>query len=226
MNRREFLCQEDLKLIACCTMLLDHIGAVLVPQIWLRCVGRLAFPIYCYLLVEGALHTHSERNYGIRLGIAAILSEIPFDFAFRGGITWEYQNVMVTLLVGLVGLVLCKRTEKLWLQALLWVPLGAIAQWAHGDYGAWGIALIAAFWFGRNNALVRFLLVAAVCGGMPSMRISLGAFRFSVELFAVLALIPIGMSSGKKRWNGKWIQWGFYLFYPVHLAILAILSGK
>ena len=74
--------QEGLKILACLTMLLDHIGAVFVRGYTLRIIGRIAFPIYCFLLVEGVLHTKNPRRYGLRLGIGLLLSEIPFDLLF------------------------------------------------------------------------------------------------------------------------------------------------
>src|SRR5699024_500130 len=90
------LSQEGLKLLACLTMLLDHIGATLVPGWTLRIIGRLAFPIFCFLLAEGAHYTKNPAKYAFRLAIGAILSEIPFDFALFGGWTWYYQSVMLT----------------------------------------------------------------------------------------------------------------------------------
>lgn len=96
------LSQEGLKLIACVTMLIDHIGATLVmqllrnanayiPELWtlyctMRVIGRVAFPIYSFLLVEGFHHTRDVKKYVGRLGIGMLLSEIPFDVAFNGGI--------------------------------------------------------------------------------------------------------------------------------------------
>lgn len=98
--RKRGLSQEALKGIACVTMLLDHIGATMVQGYTLRIIGRIAFPIFCFLMAEGTFYTKNPRKYGLRLMVGALLSEIPFDLAFRGKLTWEYQNVMLTLFLG------------------------------------------------------------------------------------------------------------------------------
>lgn len=131
--------QEGLKLLACVTMLLDHTGMVLFPgrQIF-RMVGRLAFPIYCFLLAEGAHYTRNPARYALRLTIGALLSELPFDLACSGGWDWGSQSVMVTLLIGFLMLECMKRTELLPVQILTVVPFAALAEVCRTDYGATG----------------------------------------------------------------------------------------
>ena len=92
----------QLKWIAVITMIIDHTGAVLFPDdMVFRYIGRIAFPIFCFLLVEGFFHTRDVRKYMLRLGLFALISEIPYDLAFRDTVLeFEHQNVFFALLLG------------------------------------------------------------------------------------------------------------------------------
>lgn len=119
---------STLKLIAIITMLIDHIGAAVIARLLIagqgsemlykiyyamRAVGRVAFPIFCFLLVEGFFYTGSRKKYALRLFGFALLSEIPFDLAFSGKILeFGYQNVFFTLLIGLLTIMLFDAVVK------------------------------------------------------------------------------------------------------------------
>ena len=218
------LSQEMLKLIACMTMLIDHAGAVLFPQyLSLRIIGRIAFPIYCFLLAEGMFYTKSPKRYGLRLGVGAVLSELPFDLALFGGITLQYQSVMITLLLGFLMAILMRHVRKLHWQVLLVIPFALVAEWMNTDYGGWGIALIALFILSRDlpqRLLVQATGMAVICYLMDSYVMSIGSLSVPIEMFALAAMVPIALYSGEKWSRSKALQWGFYLFYPVHLTAL------
>ena len=225
--------QEVLKLIACVAMFIDHFGYTIVPQLPVphmvdlyyvcRIIGRLAFPIYCFLLVEGMCHTRNPGKYILRLGIGILLAELPFDLLLKGGISWESQNVMVTLTLGAVMLLCMQKTEKKWLKLLLVLPFAVLAEMAKSDYGGWGIAMIAVFALFESIS-GQALALLFVNAAMFSAPIIVFGIRLPIQLFAVLAMVPIAFYSGKKLTHSKAVQWIFYLFYPVHLLLLWMVS--
>lgn len=252
------LSQESLKLIACVTMLIDHIGATLVERVFMRCpidsaafpfweglyfgmriIGRIAFPIYCFLLVEGAYRTRDPKKYGLRLLAGMLLSEIPFDLAFSPtymtcewklttpllGFNPEFNSVMMTLLLGFGMLQCMKRVKGFWRVAAV-LPFYILAERLYTDYGGMGILLIAVFSLtkgAKKETLLRVLGCAFVLCAQLDIMLKYG-IGHDMESFAMLALIPIGMYSGRKLTHNKAVQWGFYLFYPVHILLLALLQ--
>lgn len=228
MMERRGLSQEGLKLIACATMLLDHIGATLYPSVGLRIIGRLALPIFCFLLAEGIHYTKNPRKYAMRLLVGIWLAEIPFDLCFFHGLTWRHQSVMVTLFLGYLYGMLQKRTENPGLKIPLILPFFILAEWFRTDYGGWGIAMVAMFVLtrempGRN--IIQAIVLAMICYMIGGMQVSLGPLRMYAQMFGLLALIPIWCYHGKKATDARWVQITFYLFYPVHIFGL-FLIGK
>lgn len=204
------LSQEWLKAIACVTMLIDHVGAVFFPaQTWLRIIGRIAFPIYCFLLAEGAAHTKKPKRYALRLLTGAVLSEFSFDYLFFGGMTLRHQSVMVTLLIGLLMALWMKKGGRVLPLAVCFLA----AELMCTDYGGWGVALIWVFVVSRNMPL-RWLIQT---GGMALI---FWLMSGGIQMFAILAMGPILLYSGRKASSDRLLQWGFYLFYPVHLTVL------
>ena len=217
------LSQETLKVIACMTMLLDHVGAMFVRGYTLRIIGRIAFPIFCFLMAEGAYYTKNPRKYALRLLIGALLSEIPFDLAFQRGLTWRSQSVMVTLLLGFLAVEAIQNTQNNLLK-LLAVSAGfALGQLLQTDYGGYGVLLIVLFSQARRKWWLQTVLVAMFAWMMDSVPVQVLGMRIPIEMFALLAMLPIGCYSGRKRSDSKVLQWAFYLFYPVHLTVLVAI---
>lgn len=217
------LSQETLKVIACMTMLLDHVGAMFVRGYTLRIIGRIAFPIFCFLMAEGAYYTKNPRKYALRLLIGALLSEIPFDLAFQRGLTWRSQSVMVTLLLGFLAVEAIQNTQNNLLK-LLAVSAGfALGQLLQTDYGGYGVLLIVLFSQTRGKWWLQTVLVAMFAWMMDSVPVQVLGMRIPIEMFALLAMLPIGCYSGRKRSDSKVLQWAFYLFYPVHLTVLVVI---
>ena len=141
--------QEGLKLLACVTMSVDHVAALHYAVTPLRVIGRLSFPIFCFLLSEGVYHTRNPRKYALRLLVVALLSELPFDYALFGGIDWWHQSVMVTLLLGFGAVVCMEKCPSLGWKAMAAVPFALLAELAMADYGWAGVALAAMFELSR-----------------------------------------------------------------------------
>lgn len=212
-------------------MLIDHIGAAVLArliiagegtemmyQIYLamRTIGRIAFPIYCFLLVEGFEHTKDRKKYAMRLFLFALLSEIPFDLAFSSRvIEFSYQNVFFTLFIGLLTMMGFEVIE----QKVQWKPaLRGIAM-AGVLFAGMGIAYLMQTDYDAKGVLC--ILTLYVFRKMRGPQMLAGCISFGWwELEALVAFIPIAFYNGKKGWNMKYL---FYVFYPLHLFILYLV---
>ena len=202
-----------LKMIAIVTMLIDHVGAVLFPQIeLLRIIGRIAFPIFAFTLVEGFFHTRDVKKYLMRLGVLALVSEIPFDLAFFGvPFAFVHQNVFFTLFLGILMLYFVVNTPRDFRRVLCVLGMILLADYLQTDYGSWGLLMILCYYVFREKPWLKY-------GGIAAINIF--AMGYS-QVYAPLALIPIALYNGEEGYKCKKF---FYGFYPVHLFILYLLS--
>ena len=217
MNKRSYS-GMDLKLCALITMFIDHIGAVLIENTYLyyiegfqmldvclRLIGRLAFPIYAFLLVEGFLHTSSWKKYTLRMLGFALISEIPFDLAAYEKINWQHQNVFFTLLIGLLLLKGIEKVEEKKAAVIGITIAGCVAAYLMKvDYSYIGVLLIVVLYVLRNDHKRRCIV---------------GGVMFSFELTSILAFLMIYRYNGKKG-ETKLPKMVFYGFYPAHLLLL------
>lgn len=209
----------------------EHQELVFSIYEWLRYVGRMAFPIYCFLLVEGFLHTRNVAKYAGRMAVFALISEIPFDLAISGR-WWIYSsnNVFFTLALGLLAIWALSYIEKFhefWQEKqfepilgrillfsaglIVIVGFGAIAEMVlFTDYGFGGVVAIAVLYLLRGQRIIAF--AAAV--------LTLTVITGDIEILAMLMVYPIMKYDGTR---GKNIKYVFYAFYPVHLLILALI---
>lgn len=224
--------QTGLKLIACITMLLDHLGHVFIHQpyglyIALRIIGRVSFPIYCFLITEGVAHTKSPAKYLLRLAVLAVLSEPFFDLMCFGQLSWAKQSVMVTLLMGAVMCLIIQKLPKFWMKLPVVIPFYLLAPYLCSDYGNKGILIIAMFMLTRElpwQTLWRVLLMGGLCLYFGGFGVRLLGFTIPSYWFAFLAIVPILLYSGQKGRAPKALTVGMNLFYPVHLAIIAAVK--
>lgn len=194
MEKKSVLCQEELKLVACVTMLIDHTAVVFGLPMWLRVIGRLAFPIYCFLITEGIAHTGSPGRYFLRLGIMAVISEPIYDFVlYSGRSPWAHQNVLWLLLLGAVMVEGMGRVKQPVWKILLIVPCYFIADALHLSYGGNGILLMALFAMTRElpgGKWIQAVGMVLINGIMPSANIRIFGLSVSVQLFGALAMSP------------------------------------
>ena len=207
---------------------------------WLTCAGRLAFPIFAFMAVEGYFHTHSFRKYALRLALFAVLSEVPFDLMYGG--TWFYpvhQNVIWTLLLGLLGIHLMetvRKKQKTWLYlltALLVVLIGTVlGTLSMVDYYGTGVLTIFIFYFFRGRKwwclagqlLALYWVNVQLLGGLLyPVHIFGMEFEICQQGLALLALLPIWLYRGRQGYHSKPFQYACYAFYPVHMLILVLI---
>ena len=232
-----------LKIIAVISMIIDHFAASgllrkYFPFGWFglgyrstyrifRILGRFAFPIYCFLLIEGIRHTRDWRKYALRLFLFALLSEIPFDMAFRHTFfEYGHQNVYFTLFLGLLPVVYLQRSKQekplryLYYAAMVGIS-ACLAHWVfHCDYRAGGIVQIGIFGLLSDTTTDRLRnLVLGVAGILACCLI----LRSTTETYALLSLLLISCYNGKKGPSGEILKYTFYIIYPVHLFLFGWL---
>ena len=199
----------ELKFLAIIAMVIDHMGAVLYPQqLILRYIGRLSFPILCFVLVEGFFHTRNVYKYVMRLGVFALVSEMPYDLAFSNEfLNWDKQNVFFTLCLGIATLYLLECTKSNWERVIYIIFAIFFAEMLKSDYGAFGLLLIIWFYMLYDDKAWKL-----AGGALWSFYNGIG-----IQSYGALAMIPIAFYNGKR---GKQLKYIFYLFYPVHLLLL------
>lgn len=261
---RRAVTARTLKWIAAVTMLVDHIGAVLVYGLimhadsmpfafsvsgaislyyWMRRIGRVAFPLFALGIVEGFFHTRNRVRYLLRLYLAALLFEIPFDLAFNDHVLEAgYQNVCFTFVIALMALMgfdrvrnsRLPRPASVTLVVLIGVAAPVLAELMQTDYGAAGVVgielayAVAVACEGRS--LPRPWTVPVLQHAVIVAPLLLYGFR-SFWCLAGLPFVALyrgargGKLGAKHLFSKRLDRWFFYLFYPAHLLILAALAA-
>ena len=235
MKRWPELTSFGLHLLAMGLMLCDHICLALMPdRLWMTCVGRLAFPIFAFLVTEGFVRTRSRARYARRLLIFALISEVPFDLLAAGRPVYPLrQNVLWTFLIALGCMQLLE-----WAKAdprpaaRLVVSAGAVlGGFLAGtafmvDYFGPGVWTVLVFYFFRGDGwrqrLGQLLCLLPLNGCLRAgQTVLLGGLALPIQAFAVLALPFIWLYRGRQGPHGRAVRWLFYGFYPAHLLVLA-----
>ena len=219
-----------LKLIAIVTMLFDHLALILLSNqdfatdplltigskqislyFILRKIGRLAFPIFCFLITQGFIHTKNIKKYIFNLFLFAIISEVPFDLMVGGKFIYlGKQNIYFTLILGILALWVIDNINIIFKKYLLLALIITAAIILKVDYGQTGVMLIILIYVLRDKPAVQAILALPFLSGGYA---------------ALCSFIPINMHNGERGFiKGKTIKYIFYIFYPLHIIILLLIK--
>lgn len=223
----------QIKIIATITMVIDHIGLFFFPQYEiLRIIGRLAFPLFAWLIANGAYHTHNIKKYLLRLFFLAVISQIPFTLTNQKiGSPLFYLNVVFTLFFGLLAIHLINKTRNKFLWIIVTLSCAGIADIIHSDYGAAGVFSIIAFYIFFNNKIYTFIsqtiilfiipLIIFFCEEYSRASYSLLYLDSKIEAYGLISLIFIILYKNKKETKANYL---FYIFYPLQYMIIFLLK--
>ncbi len=221
---------KTLKWIGIITMTIDHIGFHLIPDgtlnIILRSIGRIAYPLFAFMIAEGFHHTSNVRRYLLRLLIPAVLFElIIIGFYLLTGENYILEvNVFIPLFLGLFCLYLWSKGH--WAIRLIILPILFLSEYLQISYGVYGLMIILIFGLIPSipRQLEAFILLSLFIISWPLLT-SLGLEDYAkydaIQWFSILAFIPIILYNGKQ---GHFNKWFFYAYYPVHLGIIMVIK--
>lgn len=224
-----FMNNFTLKVLACILMLIDHVGAVFFPKILLlRIIGRLSFPIFSFLLVEGYVRTSNFTKYATRLFLFALISHYPFMLAFK----INSYNIFFTLTAGLIALYVLdykfndNDTKNNFMKFITIIAICIFVQSIHTDYGYYGVLMIIIFKVFREKGFAKLLGALILLNIMyiaPMYKYIFypNGFRVFLQSTSLLALGFMYFYNGKQ---GRKLKYLFYAFYPVHLTILYLIK--
>ncbi len=232
----------SLHILAMALMLCDHLWGTIVPgNDWLTCIGRISFPIFAFMIVEGYFRTGNLKKYIGRLLLFAVLSEIPFNLVAGSSLIYPiHQNVLWSFLIS-IGLIhwneKAKATRKLWKRVLVGcasVLLGYIAGLlTMVDYYHAGVLTVLTFYFFRQRTwwscvgqlfCLWYINLEMLGGFSYELHLFGNTYFFTRQGLALLALIPIWLYRGKQGYHNKWLQYAYYAFYPLHLLVLGVIK--
>ncbi|MBV1756903.1 MAG: conjugal transfer protein TraX [Dethiosulfatibacter sp.] len=211
---------DYLKIIAMVTMAIDHIAFYLLPYsstsyIIMRMIGRLAYPIFAYYIAMGYKNTSDLNRYILRMGIFALITQIPFYFFVHKTF---YLNVMFTFTLALIMLKLFDKKNYLWFALIF------IADFLRMDYGAYGLIIVLIFHVfseEKTKMYVYLLILTLVYNSLDVLQYGAFNIRMYTQVLSVMALPLIYTDFPALRIN-KYIS---YLFYPVHIGLIVLVGN-
>jgi hypothetical protein len=242
MEKRLDLSSAALHVLAMALMLMDHMWATVLPgQSWLTWAGRVAFPIFAFMAVEGYFRTGSFKKYMLRLLIFAVISEVPFNLLYNDSAIYPFhQNVLWTFMIGLLCIRLMefvRKKGKMWLYILTCV-LATAAGYLLGtvlmvDYYGAGVLTVLTFYFFRDRKWYSLIgqiaaLIYINIYMLKGLYVPVTVLGREVDIYqqslALLALIPIWLYKGRQGHHSRPFQYACYAFYPAHMLALAMIE--
>ena len=239
-----------LHILAISFMILDHSWNVFFVnqnQIWMNLLGRLAFPIFAFMLVEGFYKTKNRSKYLKRIFIFAVISEIPFNLLVSTSvfgspsIFFPYNNVLWTFGIALYMLVLFEKiknkdnlpvTVKIFGKIIISILAMFITHLIGSDYLEYGIMTVLVFYFFRSRKWWNFVAQVILLTWINIFLIPRYDFSFylfgnkiyaPVQSFAIFSLVFIWLYNGKQGIHNKITKYMFYSFYPLHLLLIVMI---
>ena len=229
-EKYHILSNSGLKVIAVVTMMIDHTASIFLRECkivvaalfghtltlyaLLRLIGRISFPLFAFLLVEGFVHTHDRKKYGVRLLAFALISELPWDLVHTGRLFWSRQNVFFTLFLGYLGLCCIHKIENkenTGRHILVLLALLGASAFSFADYRISGFGFILVLWLLRSHPVYRAVIGACFLPGLWKPG---------------LAFIPIGLYNGRRGFiRGRALQFAFYAIYPAHMLLFFLIKS-
>lgn len=223
---RNFFDSFQLKLIAACAMLIDHTAHMFFPsEIYLRCIGRLAFPIFAFMVAIGYSKTRNVKKYILRMFIFALIAQVPYTFML-GDFENIPFNVIFTLLFGLISIYAIDRGKPL-IAISVPILLALFAEFGGFDHSAFGVFMVIAFYYTKDLKILRSItatILILLFTATYLFTIGLNSFIWIIILFYLFAIPVINLYNEKKGISNAFTKWFFYVFYTGHILILVLIK--
>jgi hypothetical protein len=224
---------SQIKTIAIITMVIDHVGLFFFPHYILpRVIGRLSFPLFAWLIANGAHHTHNIKKYLKRLFLLALISQVPFTIANQNiGAPLLYLNVVFTLFLGLLAIYYIKKTSSY----LAWLSIAGIcaliADIINSDYGAAGVLSVVAFYIFFTHKTVLTIAQMTILCIIPYIVLLCEkkyhtdlSFFYMDSIFESIGLLSLSLIFLYNNKEGPQQKYLFYIFYPIQYICIALMQ--
>lgn len=227
MKNGRTLTANHIKLIAILAMTADHLAWWLLPSYsfngqFVHFVGRLTAPLMCLFIAEGCRYTSNLKRYVVRLFIFAVLSHFPYIIYF--GFKWySTTSIIFTLLMGLFAVTFYKKYENKPILSILFISLCCIVAY-RSDWSYIAVLWIVSAYILRDNKrqrILAFVVIGLLLYAVPQLLSS--GFKVFYPFGFLLAVPVMLLYDGRRGRKSIFTKWGFYIYYPLHLLILALL---